>query len=935
MIDEGNRWQEVEALFDALWELSPRQREARLDTHLDAGLAAEVRGLFVAADADDAWLTAGAAPRGPAPSATPAAATMDAGLRIGAWRIVGLIGRGGMGEVYRAERADGQFRKPVALKVARAEATLRPEQFDNERQILATLEHPGIARLIDGGIAADGRPYMVMELVEGLDLLGYCRSHEASLETRLALFVQVCAAVDFAHRRLVVHRDLKPGNILVTDDGAVKLLDFGIAKLLEAGSLGAEQTTALMTPEYAAPEQLEGRPVTTATDVYALGVLLYHLLAGVAPWNLRELPIPAALQRLLQSDPQPLAEAAGSHPDRPIAPALLRGDLSAIVAMALRREPEARYVSASALAADLQRHLAHQPVLARGNAGSYLARRFVRRHRVVVSAAAAVFCALVAGLAATTWQARVATREAVKAQTIKDFVVNILDANDPNDTQGKGETLTARQILDRAAARVGSELADQPAVQAEMASTIGDLYYDFGIYGPSLALLKRSATLHDRLDDPLALRAQAWVDVGVTERVVGDTAAASRSLEHALALARSARPGDSALTATTLVELGATFELASDYAAAERVLGQARAMSMRLSPTDPDAISGAVAGLGIVYRDESRLAEAETLLRSVLTRAERMHAGAHSSISNSRHELGVALLAEGRFAEAESQLRRALAMHAELLGRQHPHYAITLTTLAETLIADGRPEEAEPILREALGTRERVFGSQSVKVSPTWRVLALGALARAQFSEAERDARRALELKQVSLSAGHAEIGATALVLASALVAEGRDAEAEPLARQALSIAKAHMSGASLPTAQAEALLGRIAGDAGRYQEALERLDRAQRSARASVGDGHYLLAGWLVDKARFQQASGDTHAALDSLRTSLAIARAAYRPGHPAIADTLLPLGRLLVASAQRDAGQAALKEALDLRAAAFPAGDPRVVEARLATGA
>ena len=253
MIDEGNRWQEVEALFDALWELSPRQREARLDTLGDPGLAAEVRGLFMAADADDAWLTAGAAPRGPAPSATPAAATMDAGLRIGAWRIVGLIGRGGMGEVYRAERADGQFRKPVALKVARAEATLRPEQFDNERQILATLEHPGIARLIDGGIAADGRPYMVMELVEGLDLLGYCRSHGASLETRLALFVQVCAAVDFAHRRLVVHRDLKPGNILVTDDGAVKLLDFGIAKLLEAGSLGAEQTMALMTPEYAAP----------------------------------------------------------------------------------------------------------------------------------------------------------------------------------------------------------------------------------------------------------------------------------------------------------------------------------------------------------------------------------------------------------------------------------------------------------------------------------------------------------------------------------------------------------------------------------------------------------------------------------------------------------------------------------------------------------
>ncbi len=935
MIDEGQRWAQVEALFDALWELDPAQRDARIGEIADPAVAAEVRAMFSAAALDERWLAPGAA----SPAAAPPrldAPPIEVGRRIGAWRIVGLIGRGGMGEVYRAERADGQFRKPVALKLARAEATLRPEQFDNERQILATLEHPGIARLIDGGLSDESRPYMVMELVEGLDLLAHCDARALPLAARLALFIQVCDAVDHAHRHLVVHRDLKPGNILVSTQGDVKLLDFGIAKLLESG-IADQRTATLMTPEYAAPEQLEGRPVTTATDVFALGVLLHQLLAGKAPWNLRELPIPAALQRLLHADPEPLVAAAASNPARPVPPELLAGDLQAIVAKALRREPEARYVSPSALAQDLRRHLAHEPVAARGQARGYLARRFVRRHRVVVSAVAAVMLALVLGLSATAWQARVALREARKSQSIKDFVVNILDANDPNDSQGRGERLTARQILDRAAVRLDSSMDDQPDVKSELASTIGSLYFDFGIYDRSLALLKESAELHDRQDDALDVRSQAWSDVGDSQRILGLYADAALSFRRALALSQRAASGDSVRTAALLVELGDTYEVSSDLAMAEQVLDRAEAMSARLAPGDPQATAPAATGLALVYRDEGRLKEAETLLRALLARAEKAHAGAHSAVSTVLHELGVTLLAEGRFGEAETVFRRALAMHEELLGRAHPHYAIGLTYLGEVLVADGRPAQAEPLLRESLPLRQKAFGPASPKVANAWRVLAIDALALGRLDEAEANARTALKIRQDALAPRHADIGVAQETLAAVLLAHGRAPDAERAARDALDIARSHApaSGGSLAVARSLALLGRVLGREGRFDEALAQIAQASRELPAALGDAYFLRAEWLADQGRFQRAAGQPVAALASLESSLAIARAAYRSDHPAIADTLVPLGELLAEQGQPGPAHAALQEALALRTKAWPAGDARIAEAEHALAA
>lgn len=385
-------WQRIENTYDELIDLSEAQQSAALDIIDDLVLRTEVAALLISNRKIGNFLV----PKLSAESLLEEA-PLACGTRIGAWRLLSLLGRGGMGAVYRAERADGLYQQQVALKLARIEAVSHSGQFHNERQILATLEHPGIARLIDGGFTADRCPYMVMELVEGLDFIRYCRETSLGLRQRLALFMQVCEAVGYAHEHRVIHRDIKPRNILVTSQVRVKLLDFGIAKLLDAGNLASSgQTGSLMTPDYAAPEQLEGQPVTPATDVFALGVLLYELLTDRLPWNLHELPLPAALQRMLQSNARRPSEIAAEANAPPVPAQLLRGDLDAIVLKALRQEPRERYGSATELWDDVQRHLSVEPVRARGGARSYRIRKFARRYRVVLLFTAALFIALMA-----------------------------------------------------------------------------------------------------------------------------------------------------------------------------------------------------------------------------------------------------------------------------------------------------------------------------------------------------------------------------------------------------------------------------------------------------------------------------------------------------------------------------------------------------------
>ncbi len=495
------RWKQIRAVFEEAEQLAVPERPAYLDRACagDSDLRVEVESLLHAQSlAGSEFMGRPAADLIQPPEVEPQLSRI--GRRLGPYQVVDEIGHGGMGEVYRAIRIDGQFDQQVAIKLVRVGlgSSFIVERFLHERQILATLNHPNIARLLDGGTTEDGGvPYLVMELIEGERIDAYCQSHRLSVTERLRLFLQVCAAVEYAHQRLVVHRDIKPGNILVAQDGTPKLLDFGIAKILDTPG-GSETTMARpMTPEYASPEQIRGEPITTATDVYSLGVVLYHLLTGRSPY-LVSARVPARLShaiteteaqrpssavtstRASQNDTAPSMRAETVLSDREPTPASLRrrlsGDIDSILLMALRKEPERRYGSVQQFAADITRHLNGLPVTAGKGSWSYTAGKFVSRHRAAVAATALVLIALVAGIAATERQARIARMERAKAQKRFDDVRQFSDALifDIHDALQDipGTTQARNLLLDRAVQyldRVSQDADGDSNLQRELA----------------------------------------------------------------------------------------------------------------------------------------------------------------------------------------------------------------------------------------------------------------------------------------------------------------------------------------------------------------------------------------------------------------------------------------------------------------------------------
>jgi eukaryotic-like serine/threonine-protein kinase len=468
----------VDALLDELLDLPEEARVAHLRSRHgeESAVLAEVESLLHAAHASAGFLDAPA--RLPAEDLVQDAAI---GTRLGAWNITRLIGRGGMGDVYEALRAEGDFEQRVAIKLLQREAAAQLERFQVERQILARLEHPGIARLYDGGVTGDRRPFMVMEYVEGRSITEYCELGHAGFEERLKLFVQVCDAVAYAHRNLIVHRDLKPSNILVTSGGAIKLLDFGIAKLLDPQLAAMTQAAvAPMTPICAAPEQLTGGPITTATDVYALGLLLYELLTGTHPWTTSGTPMLQALRTVLQRSAPLASRAAETSADAPVPARLVRGDLDAIVAKALRKEPTHRYATVESLKLDVERVLRGEPVEAREGARLYLVGHMLRRYRWSMAAAAAIFISLSGGLGLAAWQAhRVsverdnARRDASREEAVRYSLTRLFRAAIAD--QGK-QPATAKEMIDGSAQRVLRDYHDQPQLAGQLVLTLADLY---------------------------------------------------------------------------------------------------------------------------------------------------------------------------------------------------------------------------------------------------------------------------------------------------------------------------------------------------------------------------------------------------------------------------------------------------------------------------
>ena len=553
----ADRWQRLEQLFHAMLELPAEARAAALAEACgdDSELQAEVRRLLQSHEQASAFMSDAGTGLGQI-----AATLMPDGTQVGAYRIVRELGRGGMGAVYLAERADAQFDMRVALKLIKrgldTDAVI--ERFRHERQILAGLEQPNIVRLLDGGTTSEGLPYFVMEYVDGQPIDEYCRAHELPLDQRLRLFRQVCAAVTYAHQHLVVHRDIKPSNILITSDGAPKLLDFGIARLLDAREDGEATETAFsaraMTPQYASPEQLRGERVTTVSDVYALGVLLYELLTGARPYELSGKTPEQGRQIVAETDVAPPSTTAARRGDDGVA-RRLRGDLDAIVTTAMRKNPAERYGSVALLDDDVRRHMEGLPVIARGDSWSYQTARFIRRRKFGIAAAAAVFLTLVAGVIATSWQARVARAERARAERrfgdvrrlSTSFLFEFHDAiaTLPGSTPARLLVVSkALEYLDSLAA----EAAGDRDLQRELAAAydrVGDVQgnpaaANLGDVEGALKSYEKAAAIRRTLAEAAPESLQARVDMATSTMRIGFAYFARGAVQKAVANFREA-----------------------------------------------------------------------------------------------------------------------------------------------------------------------------------------------------------------------------------------------------------------------------------------------------------------------------------------------------------------------------------------------------------
>lgn len=607
------RWPRVAQLFETAVTLPPDQRATYLDQACsgDPGLRREVEALLRADNASSAVLqgAVGAAARQVIQDLAPAHDL--AGRRIGPYEVTRELGHGGMGIVYLAVRADGAYNKTVAIKVIRrgADSSETRRRFFAERQILATFDHPNIARLMDGGATPEGRPFVVMEYIEGEPLDAYCDQRTLSLAARLRLFLKVCDAVQYAHGNLVVHRDIKPRNILVTRDGSPKLLDFGIAKLLDAPRGQPVSAVRVMTPEYASPEQIRGEPITTRTDVYSLGVVLHELLTGQRPF--RDASNPIALARAVCEDvpsrPSAVARDApmtdalrrGSRPER--LRRELSGDLDAIVGAALEKEPARRYSSVELLSEDVRRHLDGQPVSVRRNDFTYRAGKFVRRYRAGVVAAIAIV--VLSGFYAVrvTRERDRAQREARGADEVATFLQDLFKSSDP--AQSRGRDVTARELVDRGAARLDRDWANQPEMRATMLGVIGGAYHSLGLYDTASATLREAVALRRAISPDSRDAADLMSLLALSLEHTGDLKSADSVYREALAIGR--RTGTNAEIASYVDGLGVVLLEERDYAGAERLLREAVARLEREPNVDSltlatarTKLAGALDGLG-------------------------------------------------------------------------------------------------------------------------------------------------------------------------------------------------------------------------------------------------------------------------------------------------------------------------------------------------
>jgi serine/threonine-protein kinase len=746
--------------------------------------------------------------------------TQESAETVGVYRLLHLLGRGGMGEVYLGERADGLFVQKVAVKLVKRGMDSREilRRFARERRILARLEHPGIARLLDGGETRDGRPYFVMELVAGEPITDYCRTRSVSLDERLRLLASCCDAVDAAHRGLVVHRDLKPSNILVTREGQVKLLDFGIAKLLadEEDDLQLTRESGhVNTPAYAAPEQILGGGVTTATDVFALGVVLYELLTGVLPFN-RRAATPYELAAYIEHETAERPSTGAAQ--------RLRSDLDAITMKALAREPQRRYPTAAALAEDLRRYLTSRPVAARPDSRTYRLRTFVRRHRLSVAASVLVAVAVLSALAVSLYETTAARREARRAAAAQGFLTSLFEQIDPE--RYAGSTPTVRDLLERGGERVDRELTQEPELRGEMHALLGQVFDQLSLskqgeahwrsavetrrslFGPgdartararkglaiSLArqaryaeaepLFKELIEQEQALGDSREI-ASVFLNYGNQKSLTGDNAAAAALLEHAVTLLEGLGESASRSLAAALTNLGLVRRRQGRGREAVKVLE--RALAIHAKDQARGSRLSAMNALSHVYRDLGELDIAQHYGEETLAAAETLYPPNHPFIADTLSSLGSIARLRGDRTRARALYQRSIESYH---GSQPnlPAIAFPLQYLAGLLREDGETREAVRLYERALAVRRKAFGDRHRDVAESWQELARGRLAANDMRGALEAARIAVDTFRAAPFTEGAQLAGGLFLLGDLLRLTGRPQEALPYLDEAHAI---------------------------------------------------------------------------------------------------------------------------------------------------
>ena len=946
------RWAAAQQLFEAALACPGDARSALVDREAaDRELGELVHGLL-AADAEehagtplvsvvsDAVAEATAHPRPPLE-------------RLGPYKLVKMLGEGGMGAVYLAERDDDEFLQQVAVKVVRG--LLDPErvrQFRAERQILAWLEHPNIARLLDGGTSNEGLPYLVMEHVEGVPIDEHCDTQRLTVDARLQLFLEVCDAVSHAHRSLIVHRDIKPSNIMVTETGVPKLLDFGIARLALEGAPDATtpQPGRILTPEYASPEVVRGEQVTTAADVYALGVLLYELVTGARPLRFATMTSAEIERVVCHVTPLEASAAAYARADRVPPPeerararratpgslsARLAGDLDAIIRKALHKEQTKRYVSVEALASDLRRHLDGRPVEARAANWSYVAARFVTRHRSGV--AAATLLLVVVGAAAVTFSVQAArlaeerdrtARERDTAQQVLGFLTELFEVSNPDARVGG--PVTARELLDRGAERIDAELAGKPVIQAQLLGTMGTVYGSLGIYDRSAALLERGLELRRAtLGREHPETATALEDLAEAYRELARFDEAETLHREALALKRRTNAAPASL-ASSLSNLGLTLGERGRYADAEPLLREA--IELWRAHDGPTALPLAVGldNLASTLRQQGRLDDAVPVLeRAIAIRRQRLGNG-HPALAQVLGHLGQVFNVQGDLARAEPLLREALEIRQRAYGTDHPGTISALTSLASLLHDQGKLAAAEPLYRASLASAGKRLGSTHPDYAVQLDNLATLLEDWRRYGEAEALYRESLAIRRERYGAEPAAVARAEHSLGRLLFAMGRTSEAETRLRAATAVKRTVLPAGHFEIALGLAVLGDVLGATRRAGEGEELLVEAIAMERASLGTSHPVVADGLLALAALHRKRGRAAVAEPLAVEAVAIRHATLPPSHWKRAVAEVELASVLLALGRRREAQPLLIGAAAVLTAGLGERDQRVSDVR-----